>query len=101
MDPVNTKLKVGHWNEYLSRKQLIELQKRAYRTFYLRPSSIWNMIKRVRSFDEFKIKMKGALDVIGLSSIVRIFNFNLFKSKLFKSNNQAPIGNTGISFKSK
>jgi radical SAM superfamily enzyme YgiQ (UPF0313 family) len=83
-DPLNTKLKIEHWHEYVSREQLVELQKKAYRMFYLRPSSIWNMMKQLRSFDEFKIKAKAALDILGI-------NFNLLKSKSSKLDYQAPI----------
>jgi radical SAM superfamily enzyme YgiQ (UPF0313 family) len=90
-DPVNTKLKIDHWHEHLSREELVELQKKAYRTFYFRPSSILRMIKSLRSFEEFKIKARGALDVLSIGFIANIFNFNLFKFKLFKSDNQAPI----------
>ena len=39
-DPLNAKLKVEFWNEFVTKKELIELQKKAYRIFYLRPSSI-------------------------------------------------------------
>jgi radical SAM superfamily enzyme YgiQ (UPF0313 family) len=95
-DPLNTKLKVEHWLEYLTYEQLLELQKKAYRIFYLRPTSIWNMIKQLRSFDELWIKIKGGLDVLGIK-----FNLSVLKNKLFKSNNKAPIGSTGISYKSK
>jgi radical SAM superfamily enzyme YgiQ (UPF0313 family) len=96
MDPVNRKLKVEHWLEYLTYEQLVELQKKAYRTFYLRPISVWRMIKGLRSLDELRIKIKGGLDVLGIK-----FNFGVLKSKLFKSNNQALSGSTRISFKSK
>ena len=72
------------WNEYVTKKELIELQKKAYRIFYLRPSSIWNMIKQLRSFDEFKIKAKAGLDILGI-------NFNSLKSKPFKADYLAPI----------
>ena len=83
-DPLNAKLKVEHWHEFVSREQLVELQKKAYRMFYLRPSSIWNMMKQLRSFDEFKIKAKAALDILGI-------NFNFLKSKSSKLDYQAPI----------
>ena len=83
-DPLNAKLKVEFWNEYVTKKELIELQKKAYRIFYLRPSSIWSMIKQLRSLDEFKIKAKAALDILGI-------NFNFLKSKSSKLDNQAPI----------
>jgi radical SAM superfamily enzyme YgiQ (UPF0313 family) len=95
-DPLNSKIKVDHWDEFVTWGQLLELQKKAYRIFYLRPTSIWNMMKQLRSFDELWIKIKGGLDVLGIK-----FNLSVLKNKLFKSNNKAPIGNTGISFKSK
>jgi radical SAM superfamily enzyme YgiQ (UPF0313 family) len=85
-DPLNAKLKVEHWHEFVPFDQLMELQKKAYRIFYLRPTSIWNMIKRLRSFDEFKIKAKAALDILGIN-----FKFGIFKSKLSKTDYQAPI----------
>ena len=85
-DPLNAKLKVEHWHEFVSREQLVELQKKAYRMFYLRPSSIWNMMKQLRSFDEFKIKAKAALDILGIN-----FKFGIFKPKLSKPDYQVPI----------
>jgi hypothetical protein len=93
---LNSKIKVDHWDEFVTWGQLLELQKKAYRIFYLRPTSIWNMIKQLRSFDELWIKIKGGLDVLGIK-----FNLSVLKNKLFKSNNKAPIGSTGISYKSK
>ena len=85
-DPLNAKLKVEHWHEFVSYDELLELQKKAYRIFYLRPTSIWNMIKQLRSFDEFKIKVKAALDILGIN-----FKFGIFKSKLSKPDYQVPI----------
>ncbi len=88
IDPLNRKLKVDHWSEYLTYDQLIELQKKAYRTFYLRPSSIWRMIKQLRSFDELKIKIKGGLDVLGINFELGLLKSKLSKFKLFRTNNQ-------------
>ena len=85
-DPLNAKLKVEHWHEFVSWDQLVELQKKAYRIFYLRPTSIWNMIKQLRSFDEFKIKAKAALDILGIN-----FKFGIFKPKPSKPDYHAPI----------
>jgi len=85
-DPLNAKLKVEHWHEFVSREQLVELQKKAYRMFYLRPSSIWNMMKQLKSFDEFKIKVKAALDILGIN-----IKFGIFKPKITKLDYQAPI----------
>jgi radical SAM superfamily enzyme YgiQ (UPF0313 family) len=86
MDPLNTKLKVEHWHEYVPMKQLVALQKKAYRIFYFRPSVIWRQIKQIRSFYEIKIKIKGALSVLGLN-----FNLGIFKSKPHKPDYQVPI----------
>ena len=85
-DPLNSKIKVDHWDEFVTWGQLLELQKKAYRIFYLRPTSIWNMIKQLRSFDEFKIKAKAALDILGIK-----LKFGIFKPKLSKPDYQAPI----------
>jgi radical SAM superfamily enzyme YgiQ (UPF0313 family) len=85
-DPLNAKLKVEHWHEFVSFDQLVELQKKAYRIFYLRPTSIWNMIKQLRSFDEFKIKAKAALNILGIN-----LKFGISKPKLSKPDYQAPI----------
>ena len=85
-DPLNTKLKVEHWHEYLSMEQLIELQKKAYRTFYFRPSVIWRQIKQIRSIYEIKVKIKAALSILNFK-----FDFRIFKPKLSKPDYQVPI----------
>jgi len=85
-DPLNTKLKVEHWHEYVSMEKLVELQKKAYRIFYFSPSVIWGQIKQIKSLHEFKIKIKGALTVLGIN-----FKFGIFKPKLSKPNYQVPI----------
>ena len=86
MDPLNTKLKVEHWHEYLSMEQLIELQKKAYRTFYFRPSVIWRQIKQIRSIYEIKVKIKAALSILNFK-----FDFGIFKSKLLKPDHEVLI----------
>ena len=86
MDPLNVKLKVEHWHEFVPMEKLVELQKKAYRIFYFRPSAIWRQIKQIRSFYEIKVKIKGALSVLGLN-----FDFGVFKSKPFKPDHQVPI----------
>ena len=85
-DPLKTPLIVDHWDEFVTAEQLVELQKKAYRIFYFRPSVIWRQIKQIRSFYEIKIKIKGALSVLGLN-----FNLGIFKSKPFKPDYQVPI----------
>jgi radical SAM superfamily enzyme YgiQ (UPF0313 family) len=84
-DPLNAKLKVEHWNEYVPIEKLVELQKKAYRIFYFRPSAIWRQIKQIRSFYEVKVKIRGALSVLA-------FDFGVFKkSKPLKPDSQVPI----------
>ena len=84
MDPLNTKLKVDHWLEHVSIEQLVELQKKAYRIFYFRPSAIWRQLKQIKSLYEIKVKIKGALSVLGL-------HFGMPKSKPLKPDYQVPI----------
>ena len=86
IDPLNRKLKVEHWHEYVSMEKLIELQKKAYRIFYFRPSVIWKQAKQIRSFYEIRVKIRGVLSVLGIN-----FNFGIFKPKLSKPNYQVPI----------
>ena len=84
MDPLNTRLKVDHWLEHVSMEQLVALQKKAYRIFYLRPSAIWRQLKQIKSLYEIKVKIKGALSVLGL-------HFGALKSKPLKPDYQVPI----------
>jgi len=65
-DPLKTPLIVDHWDEFVTAEQLVELQKKAYRIFYFRPSVIWNMIKRIRSFHQIKVKTVAMLKVMGI-----------------------------------
>ncbi len=84
-DPLNVKLKVEHWHEHVPMEKLVELQKKAYRIFYFRPSAIWRQIKQIRSFYEVKVKIRGALSVLA-------FDFGVFrKSKPLKPDYQVPI----------
>ena len=84
LDPLNTNLKVDHWLEHVSMEQLVELQKKAYRIFYFRPTAIWRQLKQIRSFYEVKVKIKGALSVLGM-------NFSGIKTKPLKPDHQVPI----------
>ena len=43
-------------------------------------------MKQLRSYDEFKIKAKAEIDILGIN-----FNFGIFKSKMSKPDYQAPI----------
>jgi len=50
---------IDHWEEHLSTAELVELQKEAYKKYYLRFSYIIKSIFGIRSFYEFKTKLKA------------------------------------------
>jgi radical SAM superfamily enzyme YgiQ (UPF0313 family) len=54
------------WGERLSRGQLDDLVKTGYRNFYLRPSYVWQRLKKVTSFTEFFKLARGGLEVASL-----------------------------------
>lgn len=62
----STDFKIDHWQEFLSTRELVELQKEGYKKCYLRPSYILRSVLSTRSFYEFKAKAKGALKLLGL-----------------------------------
>lgn len=52
------------WEEKLSRLELLSLFKKAYRSFYLRPSYILKKFLQLKSARELLIKTKAALDIL-------------------------------------
>ena len=52
------------WEENLTREELIELLKYAYKEFYIRPRYALKKMLEVRSFGEFKKKTKAGLNVL-------------------------------------
>jgi len=46
-------------NDYLSRSNLNYWTKRAYREFYLRPSYLWQRLKRTNSIGDLRVDIKG------------------------------------------
>lgn len=52
---------IDHWDEHLSMAELLNLQKEAYRRFYLRPRYIWRSLLATASWHEFKAKLLGAM----------------------------------------
>ncbi|KKK86535.1 hypothetical protein LCGC14_2762290, partial [marine sediment metagenome] len=48
----------------LTREEILGLQKKALRRFYLRPSKILKTIFRIRSFTQFKLNVKSGMFVI-------------------------------------
>lgn len=52
---------------YKDAQQVRDLQKRAYRRFYLRPKYIWGRLKRIRNLQDFKRCVLGLMIVLGVS----------------------------------
>ena len=52
------------WEEHLNRDELIEMLRYAYRNFYSRPSYILKQTLKVRSWDEFIMKVKTGLRLL-------------------------------------
>lgn len=52
------------WEKELSKEELFSLLKKAYRSFYFRPSYIFKRILRVKSGKELLIKAKAALNML-------------------------------------
>ncbi len=52
------------WEENLNKRELELLLKKAYRSFYLRPSYILKKILQLRSWTEFKSKFKAGLNML-------------------------------------
>jgi dimeric dUTPase (all-alpha-NTP-PPase superfamily) len=50
---------LDYWEEFFTRKQLLDFQQKAFENFYLRPYYIWQSIKNLSSFEELKIKTRG------------------------------------------
>ena len=64
-DP-NYKFKDPIWNENFSREELSEFVKLAYKSFYSRPLYILERLLKIRTFYEFKTKLKAGIKVLSL-----------------------------------
>ena len=53
------------WGEYISREELSRLLKVCFRKFYFRPTKVAKNLFTMKSFGEFKIKLKGLLTILG------------------------------------
>ena len=65
-DP-NQGFRVKYWEKDLSQNELFEELKKAYRKFYGRPGYLMRELCRVRSFTEFRKKIKMGLKVLGIA----------------------------------
>ena len=52
------------WEENFTREELIALLKKAYRSFYFRPTYILKTLINIRSLPEFKAKFKAGLNML-------------------------------------
>lgn len=52
------------WEKELSKKELFSLMKKAYRSFYSRPSYILKKLIQIRSFEEFKNKFRAGINIL-------------------------------------
>jgi len=52
------------WEEKISRQELLSLLKKAYRSFYLRPSYVFQKVLQIKSVRELLNKTKTALDIL-------------------------------------
>jgi anaerobic magnesium-protoporphyrin IX monomethyl ester cyclase len=50
----------------VSKKEMMAYQKLAYRKFYLRPSILLKQLKRIKSWNRFKLNMAAGLSVFGM-----------------------------------
>lgn len=58
-------VQIDHWEEFLTTKELVELQKLGYKKYYFRLSYVLRTILSTRSIYEFKAKAKGVLKLSG------------------------------------
>ena len=64
LDPLNYKFRVEHWTQFMSEKELIDLQKESYRRFYFRPKYIFNSLLNTSTPHELKSKLIGAFKLL-------------------------------------
>jgi len=50
---------LDYWEEFFTRKELLDMQQEAFERFFLRPDYIFKSILDLRSIDELKIKIRG------------------------------------------
>jgi len=55
---------LDHWEERLGMAELLNLQKEAYRRFYLRPRYIWRSLLATCTWHEFTAKLQGIVKLL-------------------------------------
>lgn len=54
----------------LSAEDIVRWQKKAYRSFYLRPKIIWKNIKRINSFTQLKLNFNSAMFILKQAGVL-------------------------------
>jgi radical SAM superfamily enzyme YgiQ (UPF0313 family) len=64
-NPIENKnnFKVEYWTENVSEEYLFKTIKKSFKRFYLRPITVFNKIKEIKTFQEFVFAIKGAYEV--------------------------------------
>lgn len=55
---------LDYWEEFFTRKELLDMQQKAFERFFLRPGYILKSILNLRTTDELKIKIRGFLTLM-------------------------------------
>jgi radical SAM superfamily enzyme YgiQ (UPF0313 family) len=71
LDPTGTKFAIEYWTEHFSATELIRMREEAYKKFYLRPGFILRSALNVRSYHEFKSKLRGFLTLLKNPRFIR------------------------------
>ena len=50
---------------YQNKEQILAIEKRAMREFYLRPAFIWNSLRKIRTWEDIKRYLKGLRFLLG------------------------------------
>jgi len=59
-----SKFKVQYWTKNVSEEYLFKTIKKSFKKFYFRPVTIYNKLKEISTFQEFKYAVKGAFSVL-------------------------------------
>jgi len=55
---------LDYWEEFFTRKELLDMQQEAFERFFLRPGYILKSIFALRTLDELKIKIRGFIRLV-------------------------------------
>ncbi len=61
-------LKIQYWTKEVSEEFLFDLTKKAFKSFYFRPSFIFSKLREIKTLQEFKNAISGALSVFNFKT---------------------------------